>query len=186
MAASIQSPADVLNVALRQIGYRMRVGSLFDGSEAASQALDIYAQTRDAVLRSANWSFAEKIAAGVLTAPQTPPQPWLFEYTYPTDCMRLRNVFNATYLADQNNPLPVRYTVAGPDNAKVVWTRVAGPTFVYTRQVTDPTRWEPLFVETLATQLGERLAAVLNIKEGTKMEMERAKLIGSLAESIQG
>ena len=47
MTASVQSPADAVNIALRKIGYKLRVGSLFEGSLAAKNALDLYFEKLD-------------------------------------------------------------------------------------------------------------------------------------------
>ena len=37
MVASLVTPADVVNVALSRIGYKLSIGSLYDGSEAAGR-----------------------------------------------------------------------------------------------------------------------------------------------------
>jgi len=60
MAAVITSVADVVNLSLRNIGYKLRVGHLYDGSDAANQCLDIYGQTRDDALRDGDWHFCER------------------------------------------------------------------------------------------------------------------------------
>lgn len=186
MPASVTSPADMLNLTLRRIGYKGRVGNLYDGSAAAKAALDLYAQTRDQLLRQSNWGFAEKIAAATLSG-QAAPQPWSVEYSYPADCLRLRNMFNADYLADKNNPRPVLYTIASDAVAgKVILCNVAAATLVYTAQITNPARWESLFVEALATALGERLAPALAGKETGEMAAAAAKAILPLAEGVEG
>ena len=59
MTTSVNSPADVVNLSLGRIGYKLRVGSLYDGSPASKAALDIYGQTRDEQLRLADWGFAQ-------------------------------------------------------------------------------------------------------------------------------
>ena len=118
MAANspVQSPADAINVSLRRIGYKLRVASLYDGSKAARSALDIYAQTRDEILRQNDWTFAERnismtmlkqAPVGGYIPPVTwsttyPPLPWLFEYAYPTDCLKVRAV----------KPVPIFATVS--------------------------------------------------------------------------
>src|SRR5687768_489967 len=104
MPASISTVSDVANLALKRIGYALRVGSLYEGSKAANHFLDIYGQTRDELLRQNDWHFAERnVAATVLkTAPAggyfdtawdpatNPPVPWGYSYTYPTDCLKVR------------------------------------------------------------------------------------------------
>lgn len=126
MVASASSPADIVNLALRRIGYELRVGSLLDGSEAANQALDIYAQTRDDLLRQNDWGFAERnVALTVLkTAPAGgyfpptnwsstyPPLPWAFEYDYPADCLKVRSLKESSLFLFNPDPQPVLFDTA--------------------------------------------------------------------------
>lgn len=186
MATVITSPADVINLALGRIGYKDRIGSIFEGSEAAKQALDIYAQTRDAALREFDWGFAERIAAGVV-ASQAAPFPWAVSYVYPADCLRLRNMFDAAYVADRNNPLPVLYTIANnATDGNVIWSNSAAANLVYTAQITDPTKWEPLFVEMFADMLSVGLGPVLASLEATKSATEGLKVAAATAEDTVG
>lgn len=186
MALSVRNPADVVNLALVQIGYRDRVAWLGEGSKAARAARDIYSQTRDAVLRMANWGFAERIAAAVLSG-QPAPAPWSVSYAYPADCLRVRNLFGPAYLADKNNPVRALYTIANDVTAgKVIFSNTVGATLVYTRQVTSPLLWEPLFIEMLANELGKGLALALASGDAAKMAMEGEKAIVPLAEDTLG
>src|SRR5271156_4279243 len=114
MTASISMPADVVNLMLAKVGFKGRIGSLYDGSVAAKKVLDVYAQTRDATLRAGKWDFSQRLAAGVLSGGAA-PFPWTVEYSYPTDCLKLRNLFNAVYSSDTNNPTPVLWII-GNDN----------------------------------------------------------------------
>lgn len=185
MPASMTSPADIVNLSLSRIGYKLRVANLYDGSAAGKAALDVYAQTRDAVLRASDWGFAEKVAAAVVSA-DAAGSPWSVSYTYPSDCLKLRNLFNATYTADKNNPLPVLWTIANSASGKVIWCNATAATLVYTSQVTNPAQWEPLFVETLAIELGQRLAPVLTKMDAVQLAMEDEKKTAPLAEGTIG
>jgi len=161
MPASVSSPEDCINLALVRIGYKTRVGSVWEGSLASKVALSIYAQTRDAVLREGDWQFAEQITPAALTG-NAAPFPWSSEYVYPSNCIKVRNLFQATYAADTNNPSPTLWTVADSGtSAKVIWSKTPNATLVYTAQVTNPANWDPGFVEALVAALGRRLAAVL-------------------------
>lgn len=186
MAMALTSPEDALNDALRQIGYKLRVASVYDGSEAANAALDLYSQTLDAVLRTADWNFAQAFMSPTLSG-QTAPPPWSYEYHYPTDCIRVRNVFFPTYLADRNNPLPSRWTIGNntPGN-KVLWTTAVTPRIVYTKQVIDPTKWEPLFAEGFMAQLGAKLAPLLTSPDMAKVQMQNGASLITFAEAIEG
>src|SRR5258708_3438511 len=99
MTTGITSPAAIINLSLSRIGFKGRIGSLYDGSTAAKKALDLYGQTRDELIRDGSWEFAERIVSGTLvkqapaggyvvtpwSAANNPDLPWLFSYAYPTD-----------------------------------------------------------------------------------------------------
>jgi hypothetical protein len=182
MASSFaaQSPADIVNQALARIGYKLRVGSLFDGSLAAKKALDIYVQTRDALLRDGDWPFAERNVAGTLlkSAPvggyippngwnpaTNPPIPWLYELAWPADCLKVRAVKPTPIFVPNFNPQPNIFTVLN-DNAfappqRVICCNVTSAIIVYTGQVTDPTTFPSDFVSLFADALGEGLSPLL-------------------------
>lgn len=166
MAVSVASPEDVVNLALARIGYPKRIGSILDGSMAARLALSIYAQTRDAVLRSADWGFAGKTAA-LVSSGQTPPPPWSYSYTYPLDALKIRDLIITAF--DPLNPLPSRWVVQNdPVAGKVIVTAVPYVDVVYTVKATNPQFWESAFVEAVAAALGRRLAPVL-MKDSAQM-----------------
>ena len=180
MPASLQSPADITNAALGRIGYRLRVGSLFDGSVAAKKALDIYGQTRDELLRQNDWGFAQgdetlqllKTApAGGYVPPIVwsttyPPLPWRYEYLYPSDALKVRSLKGSPILIPVYDPVPILYEVANDNSldppAKVILSNLTNAVLTYTRQVTNPASWEADFTESMIAALSRRLAPGLN------------------------
>lgn len=183
MTTVLDNPAKVCNYALAKIGYKLRLGSLFDGTLAAKKSLDIYGQTRDALLSEVDWDFAERTASGVLlkqapasyiTNPWTsayPPLPWQFEYAYPTDAVKIRSVkyppisipnFDPRYnrFSEDNDTGP--QTVVGyVPPVKVILTNVSNAIIVYTGQVTAPDQWTAAFLDAFADRLGKALGPVL-------------------------
>jgi hypothetical protein len=183
MASSFaaQSPADIVNQSLARIGYKLRVGSLYDGSIAAKKALDIYAQTRDALLRDGDWPFAERNVAGTLlkSAPAggsyippnvwnpatNPPLPWMYEYAWGADFLKVRSVKPAPIFVPNFAPTPNLFTVLN-DNAfappqRVVCSNVPSAIIVYTGQITDPATWPNDFTTAFADALSEGLSPLL-------------------------
>ncbi len=204
MTASVQSPADAVNGALRRIGYKMRVGSLYDGSEASKVALDVYAQTRDELLRQNDWDFAERnLNMSLLKqAPQGgyvppvvwttayPPLPYLFEYAYPADCLKVRAIKPQAIFVMDFDPQPVVYSVAN-DTAyappqKVLLCNVESAILTYTGQVTDLATWEADAVETLIAALGRRLVPSLVGLNALKAAAEDEQVSTMVAEREQG
>jgi len=190
MVASISSPAALANYALVRMGFKQRVGSLFDGSEAAKQFLDIYSQTRDQLLREGEFGFAERdvnmtllksaplggyIPPNYWDAATNPPPPWFFEYAYNDDVLKVRAIKQQPLFVMDFNPQPVVYRILN-DNTytpakRVIVCNIPDAILTYTAQVTDPSTWSVDFVESLAASLARRLPA-LNAggAEGVKME----------------
>lgn len=91
--------ADIINQSLDAAGIDFSIGDPEEGTVPAQKALRAYGQCRDQLLRGANWDFARKTAPLVMLADatgQTPnvgslvPVPWIYEYAYPNDCMKIR------------------------------------------------------------------------------------------------
>lgn len=180
MVASVQNPADMINLSLRRIGYKLRVGNLYDGSMAAKMALDVYAQTRDAVLVENDWDFAERnitmtllksapvngyVPPNVWNPATNPPPGWLFSYQYPSDCLKVRIIKNVPLFGLNFDPQPNAFYLAN-DTAftppqKVILCNLSNANLVYTGQITDPATWDSLFTESLASALGRRLVPTL-------------------------
>lgn len=179
-SAAVQSPADLANVALVRMGYKLSVGSLYDGSSAAKKILDIYAQTRDELLRSFDWGFAERNIAltllkqapiGGYVPPATwnpatnPPVGYLFEYAYPGDCLKVRSVKPTPLFFPNFDPQPYLFDVANDSNynpaQRVILCNVPSALITYTGQVTDPATWDVGFSEQFAASLGRHLGPAL-------------------------
>lgn len=109
MSATPTIPVDVVNEALDEIGIAA-IGALTDGTPAANAAARIYWRTLRGVLSAAPWNFARMeiplTLLGSNGAPNTspinpnppqvfgnpPPQPWIYMYDWPVDCVHLRYV----------------------------------------------------------------------------------------------
>lgn len=181
MPSVVTGVADVVNLALSRIGYKGSIGDIYEGSAPARAALRIYGQTRDTLLRSGDWQFARReLALNLLKqAPSTgyflpgtwdpaihPPRGWIYEYTYPDDCVKIGAVKPRYVFAMNFDPQPHSWSVAN-DNAyapprRVILSNVGSAMITYTGRVTDPTTWDPLFVEAFAASLARRLAPLLN------------------------
>lgn len=132
MATVIQTAADVVNVALARIGYKLRVGNLYDGSDASQIALSIYGQTRDDLLRDGEWQFCQRnvLATLLRAAPAggywpgagwnsatNPPLPFLYAYAYPSDCLKVRILKASTGFLPNMAPLPTLFQIANVNDA---------------------------------------------------------------------
>lgn len=203
MVAVVNSVADVVNLALVRLGSKNRIGSIWDGSLEAKVALDCYSQTRDAVLRDGDWGFAERSISLTLlkSAPASyvppnvwsnayPPLPWNFEYAYNDDFIKVRAIKPAPIFVQDFDPKPVVFRIANDDtftpSQKVILCNVPNAICIYTAQVTDPTVWEPLFIETLAAALARRMAVGLSGPDMAKAEAADEQVEMGAATASQG
>ena len=153
MTLSLSTPAQIINAALLKAGVPGEVGSLFDGSELARDAIKVYGATRDAMLRESTWDFAKK-TNGLTLSGQAAPWPWTYSYSYPSDCIQVRNVLVSQ--PDLNDPTPTLWTVAeDPVAGKVVLSNIANASAVYTCQITNPLQWDAGFLVSLVASLAE-------------------------------
>lgn len=95
------TPTDVAVQALDAIGSEVTIGDIEEGSREARVLVRAYRFCLRQLLRGAHWDFARKLApltmlgdatgatVGVGTSVVT---PWLYEYSYPTDCAKARFV----------------------------------------------------------------------------------------------
>lgn len=204
MTSAIQTPTDLVNMSLRRIGYKLSVGSLYEGSEASAFALDIYAQTRDEFLRASDADFSEGNIAlqllkqapdGGYVPPITwsdayPPLPWVFEYAYPDDCLKVRSIRPQAIFVMEFDPHPITYSLSN-DNSftpaqKVLLCNTPSALLTYTRRVTDLTNWEPDSIEAFAAALGRRLVPSLLGLDALKAVVPDEQNAVSTAEKNQG
>lgn len=183
------SAVDVVNIALHTIGEQTTVQSIdpSDGSPAANAAAILYQPKINALFRAAPWGFATKqtfltllrwVSLDGELSDDPPPQPWLYEYAYPSDCIRGRYILpnfrptsssgiplttfsntNFNQLRNwQGEPLPWKIgldlAVDGEEDIKVLFCNTPQAQLVYTKQVDDPNLWDAQFLNAAATYLG--------------------------------
>lgn len=156
--------ADLVNRALELIGQQVTVSGVdptFDGSVAGDAAGVLYAPVVQLLMRQLNPSFARRTAA-LVAAGGTVPPPWSQEYTYPADCIRLRQLRPANGSYDINDPKPVRGQVAFDSGLalKVIATNLVGALAVYT-SFSAESQFDGAFAESVVRRLSNPLAMAL-------------------------
>ncbi len=204
MAASISTPADICNLALVRIGHTLRIGSLYDGSLAAKRCLDIYAQTRDEMLRDEAPDFARReisltllksAPAGGYIPPTVwttayPQLPFTYQYGYPADCIKFGSIRNPILFVPNFDPQPLTFSVAN-DNSytpaqRVILCYTPNAIGTYVGQVTDPATMDVGFIESLAASLARRLAVALADPKLLEFEAKDEGAEAMAAETVQG
>jgi hypothetical protein len=167
---AFNSSASVVNAALEQVAAQTQITSLSDGSPAALAASVIYIPTVQLMLRELDPNFARYTLALTLSTAPTPVVPWSYEYLYPADCVRLRNVrppgSGTGSLADPNNPSPIRSNVAfdliASVATKVILTNQVNALAVYTTSLVVEADWDAAFSDAVVRRLANPRARALS------------------------
>lgn len=189
------SPVDICNLSLMQIGEQGGISSInpSDGSTAGNACSILYTSQIQALHRAAHWNFARKqialtqlkaqIVNGLVSA-APPPIPWLYEYAYPTDCIKARYIIPYSTPLDgqpsipfttgmsslpifQNSPA-VPFVVgtdfdATNNTVRVILTNHPAATLVYTADYSQlPDLWDPHFSDAAQVYLGAWLVNALS------------------------
>jgi hypothetical protein len=206
MTASISSPLDVCNLALSQVSGRARVQSISpsDGTVAGDACALLYQPTVDAFSRAAHWNCLRfqtgplgskeppplqllKAAVGTpeqIANPQLspPPQPWLYEYLLPSDCLKARFLVPLFTQPSASPPLttagglmlpavapsvsvPFQVAVdldAQGNEQQVILTDLSQAQLVYTRRLANIALWDAQFVMGVKSALAVWLAPAVN------------------------
>lgn len=211
------SPVDVANMALDNIGARFSITSLtppYPPPNAIVVARH-YQPKIDALHRAAHWNCTRqqaqlvvlKAACGTPENPSgttlpIPPQPWQYEYAYPSDCLKVRFLFanpranNGQGVSGQpifpagvtETPLwtssaAAMFVVAIDTDAqgnkrKVILTNCEFAIGVYTGRIVDPDLWDPHFLAAACATLGAWLVGPLkNNADTLKQQIEIATAV---------
>lgn len=188
--ATYNSPEDVCNAVLSELGYKRRIADLNEGTPASKMFLDWYGQARDEELsrgmgsepdgKTIPWQFS--VAVKLLSAPlktQTsayggnwnsasqPPPPWLYEWSLPPDYLKALNVYpTPTQPGIQYDPKPNRWAVINDNQAAAIGDRTLvtlfnSPLLAYISQVQDPTQWDANFTANVIGNLKVKASAGL-------------------------
>lgn len=198
---------DVVNMGLRDAGLPMRIAELYDGSEASKVALELLGQSRDEILRVADWSFSRRSAALTLLKGPPPPggysivTPWsntyapigfLFEYEYPDDMLDLRAIIAPTTngMPDldpvpaewrvDNDPAPiVTNGVAGGTQQKVILCNINQAIAVYRARITLPSEWDTGFIAALVASLGAKFSTAFGADVNSQRQQREEQIVAT-------
>lgn len=145
------SQVAIINIALSKIG-DYYISSTTDGTKQATFALIHWENIRDSLLQSHPWNFAtERVQLARLAGT---PIGFDYKYQLPTDCLKVQkmSVDGSFDYADYIN-----YKVEGG----VLLSDETTVYIKYTKQMTDPSTWSPLFVRAFAILLALALSEPL-------------------------
>jgi len=169
----------VVNRALTEISRGnpvVNLTSTADGIYAAT----LYQGAVELLLRDQDSEFSRKVATLNLSG-GTAPLGWTYEYTYPADCVRIRQVLPGT--VDANDPQATRWDEGTVGGVRMIWTDALSAKLVYTTNAVTESEWDSMFAERMVRYLGSQLALpVAGRPDFSKEMLQIAGRIGSAAE----
>ena len=201
------SAGQLCTKALYRLGVREQIDDLLAGSSEEVQVCKaFYADTRDSLLRAGNWPFATRRykPGGPLSYTRS---GWSYAYTLPDDLIRVQYIWPGgtnqvgftlppdlarlgiwqnprTPRKDQRIPYAIEAANA-PSDAQILLTDLQTPEIVYTSQILDISKYDPLFSDALTWALADDMAMALTISpERAKFAKEKAAESLKIALSI--
>jgi len=150
----------ICNLALAHLGDEATVASIDppEGSAQGTHCATFYPMARDALQDTHAWEFCTTRATlSLLSA--APLSGWLYAYARPSAAVKILGLF-LPGSADDSSPQAYETEIL-TDGAKVIYSNTAAPVCRYTIQVTDPSKFPPLFVLALSWLLASHLAGPL-------------------------
>ena len=174
------SSITICNRALALLGSSSFIASLDEESAQAKQCNIQYEPARKQVLEDFDWPFAGTFVT--LTEYGTAPNQWGYQYMYPTDCIKAREICFGTRVAD---PPPFRVGNLREDgnNRRVIWTDVEDAQLYYTFDFETVPFMPQTFQEVLAAKLAYTIALPLTRKE--RLQTAMANYYGAMLAHAQ-
>lgn len=165
------SIVDICNIALSNLGSRAQITSISppDGTVEAGYCARFYPIARKEALDQHAWTWSKKRA---LLAPVTnPSETWLYAYAVPSDCLSPLRVlqqntardiftypFGPFFTADDYQLFTERGSADFQVEGDVLLTNEPDAVLLYTRDITDTTKFSASFTTYLADLLSAYLA----------------------------
>lgn len=166
----------ICNQALDLIGYERHIGNIWEGSKAARIALNMWGETRDALLfaMKPDWARKDSPLTLVKQAPSIvgpfanydvtpwsntyPPLPWLYEYSIPADLIQPVSIKSQDLTVPNFRPraIPFQHT-----SSNTIVTNVSNAILVYIGKITNPDDWENDFLDLMIKTLAQKFSMEL-------------------------
>lgn len=202
------SAVQICNLALDMAHCRSSISAIGENSAEGQACARHYEPSLEAVLRAVHWNFARKqlflslLNDATLSPPQPVPQPWMYEYAYPSDCLQALAILpnmantNGTVQTGWQPPqpqMPVARFVVAQDNdvtgnaIPVILCNVPQAQLIYTTRITNPNLFDSQFVQALVAYLASRICRPLTGDKQNAMTLfQEAKAIVDMAASRNG
>lgn len=155
------------NIALTNISAKNRISNLETDSSTEAKTLRVYYE--DAlkfVLCDSDWGFATGRKA-LAQLSETAPLDWDYVYTYPSDCLKARQLYDSTRRLGTTK-IPFEISLNEDGTIKVIMCDITPAYLRYTKNVVDPNLFPPGFVICFSWYLSYLIAYPLTKKKSVR------------------
>lgn len=171
------SSTEICNIALSHLGVSKRIQSLdTDVGQEAVSCRQFYEIARDEVLEDFQWPFAQ-VREYLALVEEDPTTEWLYSYQYPSSASNLIIIPSGAIVDSVSTLIP--FQVVYGDSGKLIYTNQQDAEIIYTKKVTDVSRFSAKFVMALSLKIAGYIAATVtggdpfNLKEKADRSYER-------------
>lgn len=171
----MSSEVTICNLALSHVGHKASVASI-DPPEASVEAqlcAQFYPIARNRTLEAFDWSFS-RVRVSLTPLVNTNPT-WQFAYARPSDAVRILRLLPPESYDDSFEQDFTEESLV--DGTRVIYSNMEQAVGVYTRLVTDPAKYSPLFITAMGFMLGSYIAGpLIKGREGRSVAKELLQL----------
>ncbi|MEO1029607.1 MAG: hypothetical protein AAFX02_11200 [Pseudomonadota bacterium] len=179
------SDVAICNLALGHIGHSTVISSLDEQSHAALRCRLVYAKCRDTLLETRDWSFARRFTA--LASGGDAPDYWEHSYVYPTDCLKIRWLFDKDFDRQKDSRVPYQVALDKDGLTRLVWTNLERAQARYTASVINASLFPASFRDALAYAVAKEIAYPLTTDHSIRSQIFQAyQLAMSKAAELDG
>lgn len=151
------SVVSICNLALSNLG-KTNIADIRERSTEARLCRQFYDHVRETLLSVYPWRFAGKTASLAQVTNDKPGQ-WAYAYSRPNDCLKVRWV-RPQYSVTDPHPETPQEEISHPYDIEgdTIYCNLSPAFLRYTFNLTDPTRFSPLFIDAMSWHLSTRLA----------------------------
>lgn len=155
----MSSSTEICNIALSHLGSSKRIQSLdSDKGQEAASCRQFYEIARDEVLENFPWPFAQTQEALALVS-ENPTPEWTYAYQYPSNASNIVKIPSGAMLDSNNTRIP--YKIVYGDSGKLIYTNQRDAEVIYTKRVTDVSRFSATFTIALSFKIAGYIAATV-------------------------
>lgn len=185
----MSTKAEIFNLALTNVSAKGGVEDPNEDTFEANTCLENFDNALEVVLEDHDWGFASAYKVLALTT-QTPQTPWLYQYTYPSDGLKAREVIreslsvpSGSYSSSQlsvpvftEKEIPFRIDINATNTGRVIHTDKRDACLRYTRLINKESLLSPKAVDALGWKLATRIAMKITGNEELKKFAEQGYL----------